>query len=100
MIGSKPFAKLKSREVNGARMAYVDEGEGEIVSSMASRLRPTSGATSCRILMGSAGSSPAILSAWARRPSSRTPGRVATVRPSTPNIYLRCGMRSNWQTES
>ena len=31
MIGSKPYAKLKIREVNGARMAYVDEGEGDAI---------------------------------------------------------------------
>ncbi len=32
MVGSKPYAKLKSREVNGARMAYVDEGEGDAIA--------------------------------------------------------------------
>src|SRR5271166_3188890 len=31
MIGSKPYAKLKIREVNGARMAYVDEGDGDAI---------------------------------------------------------------------
>ena len=31
MIGSKPYAKLKIREVNGARMAYVDEGDGAAI---------------------------------------------------------------------
>ncbi len=31
MIGSKPYARLKSREVNDARMAYVDEGEGDAI---------------------------------------------------------------------
>jgi haloalkane dehalogenase len=31
MIGSKPYAKLKIREVNGARMAFVDQGEGDAI---------------------------------------------------------------------
>jgi len=31
MIGSKPYATLKYRKVNGARMAYVDEGEGDAI---------------------------------------------------------------------
>jgi len=31
MIGSKPYATLKYREVNGARMAYVDEGDGDAI---------------------------------------------------------------------
>jgi haloalkane dehalogenase len=31
MIGSKPYAKLKHRAVNGKRMAYIDEGEGDAV---------------------------------------------------------------------
>lgn len=31
MIGTKPYAELKSREVNGTRMAYIDEGEGEAI---------------------------------------------------------------------
>ena len=30
-IGSKPYAKLKIREVNGARMAYVFEDEGDAI---------------------------------------------------------------------
>ena len=33
MIGSKPYATLKYREVNGARMAYVDEGDGDAIVS-------------------------------------------------------------------
>ena len=28
MIGTQPYAKLKYREVNGRRMAYIDEGQG------------------------------------------------------------------------
>lgn len=31
MIGSKPYAELKYREVNGMRMAYIDEGEGDSI---------------------------------------------------------------------
>jgi haloalkane dehalogenase len=31
MIGSTPYAKLKYREVNGSRMAYIDEGEGDAI---------------------------------------------------------------------
>src|SRR5579871_5409165 len=31
MIGSKPFAELKSREVKGSRMAFIDEGEGDAI---------------------------------------------------------------------
>ena len=31
MIGSKPYSKLKIREVNGARMAYVDGGDGDAI---------------------------------------------------------------------
>jgi haloalkane dehalogenase len=31
MMGSKPYAKLNVREVNGARMAYVDEGDGDAI---------------------------------------------------------------------
>jgi hypothetical protein len=29
MIGTKPYAKLKYREVKGRQMAYIDEGEGD-----------------------------------------------------------------------
>jgi len=29
MIGTKPYAKLKYREVKGREMAYIDEGEGD-----------------------------------------------------------------------
>ena len=31
MIGSKPYAELKYREVKGRRMAYIDEGEGDAI---------------------------------------------------------------------
>ena len=31
MIGSKPYATLKYREVKGARMAYIDEGDGDAI---------------------------------------------------------------------
>jgi len=31
MMGSKPYANLKHREVNGSRMAYIDEGVGDAI---------------------------------------------------------------------
>jgi len=31
MVGSKPFAQLKHREILGRRMAYVDEGQGDAI---------------------------------------------------------------------
>jgi len=31
MIGSKPYANHKHREVNGRRMVYIDEGEGDAI---------------------------------------------------------------------
>jgi haloalkane dehalogenase len=31
MVGSKPYLKLKYREVKGSRMAYIDEGEGDAI---------------------------------------------------------------------
>jgi len=31
MAGSKPYAKLNYHEVNGSRMAYIDEGDGEAI---------------------------------------------------------------------
>lgn len=31
MIGSKPYGKLKSRDISGRRMAYIDEGEGDAI---------------------------------------------------------------------
>ena len=31
MIGTKPYAELKYRDVNGRRMAYIDEGEGDAI---------------------------------------------------------------------
>jgi haloalkane dehalogenase len=31
MIGSKPYAELKRREIKGTPMAYIDEGEGDAV---------------------------------------------------------------------
>lgn len=31
MIGSKPYAELKCREIKGTPMAYIDEGEGDAV---------------------------------------------------------------------
>ena len=31
MIGSKPYAALKYREVSGSRMAYIDEGHGDAI---------------------------------------------------------------------
>ena len=31
MAGAKPYGQLQYRQVNGARMAYVDEGEGEAI---------------------------------------------------------------------
>jgi haloalkane dehalogenase len=31
MIGSKPYASLKYREVHGSRTAYIDEGEGDAI---------------------------------------------------------------------
>ena len=31
MIGNKPYAELKYCEVNGRRMAYIDEGEGDAI---------------------------------------------------------------------
>ena len=31
MVGAKPYGQLHYREVNGSRMAYVDEGEGDAI---------------------------------------------------------------------
>jgi len=31
MFASKPYAELKYREINGRRMAYIDEGEGDAI---------------------------------------------------------------------
>lgn len=31
MIGSKPYAKLKSCKIHGTRMAYIDEGDGDAI---------------------------------------------------------------------
>ena len=31
MVGSKPYAMLKFRNVNGSRMAYIDEGHGDAI---------------------------------------------------------------------
>jgi len=31
MVGTKPYGQLRYREVNGSRMAYVDEGEGDAI---------------------------------------------------------------------
>ena len=46
MVGAKPYGQLHYREVNGYRMAYVDEGEGDaIVLRTATPRRPTCGAT-------------------------------------------------------
>jgi haloalkane dehalogenase len=46
MAGAKPYGQLQYREVNGKRMAYVDEGEGDaIVFAHANRPRHTCGAT-------------------------------------------------------
>ena len=60
-ISAKPYAAKKFAEVNGRRMAYIDEGAGRrrSCSSTATPRRPICGATSCRTAPGSAGSSPA-----------------------------------------
>ena len=42
MVGRKPYAKLKSREVKRARMAYVDEGEREGDAIVFQHGQPTS----------------------------------------------------------
>jgi hypothetical protein len=31
MVGAKPYGQLRYRNVNGKRMAYVDEGQGEVI---------------------------------------------------------------------
>jgi hypothetical protein len=31
MAGAAPFGQLQYRDVNGSRMAYVDEGEGDAI---------------------------------------------------------------------
>ena len=31
MVEAKPYGQLQYREVNGSRMAYVDEGEGDAI---------------------------------------------------------------------
>ena len=31
MVGAKPYGHLHFREVNGKRMAYVDEGDGDAI---------------------------------------------------------------------
>jgi len=31
VIGTKPYAKLKYREVKGRQMAYIDKGEGDAI---------------------------------------------------------------------
>lgn len=31
MIGTKPYARLRYREINGSRMAYIDEGGGDAI---------------------------------------------------------------------
>ena len=33
MFGAKPYGRLQYREVNGKRMAYVDEGQGDAIVS-------------------------------------------------------------------
>jgi haloalkane dehalogenase len=31
MAGAKPYGQLQYREINGKRMAYVDEGQGDTI---------------------------------------------------------------------
>jgi hypothetical protein len=31
MVGSKPYGQLRYRNVNGKRMAYIDEGQGDAI---------------------------------------------------------------------
>ena len=31
MVGTKPYADLRFRDVKGKRMAYIDEGEGDAI---------------------------------------------------------------------
>jgi len=46
MFGAKPYGRLQYREVNGKRMAYVDEGQGDaVVLRTATRRRRICGAT-------------------------------------------------------
>ncbi len=46
MPGAKPYGQLQYQEINGKRMAYIDEGHGDAsCSSTATRARRTCGAT-------------------------------------------------------
>jgi hypothetical protein len=45
-VSSKPFANKKVLEIKGRKMAYIDEGAGDpLSSSMGIRPRPTCGVT-------------------------------------------------------
>jgi hypothetical protein len=46
MPGAKPYEQLQYKQINGKRMAYIDEGRGDAMSSStATRHRRTCGAT-------------------------------------------------------
>ncbi len=47
MPGAKPYGQLQYKQINGKRMAYIDEGQGRLrsSSSTATRRRRICGAT-------------------------------------------------------
>ena len=49
MIGTKPYALLRYREIYGKRMAFIDEGKGDVdrPSAWTAQRHLTSGAMSC-----------------------------------------------------
>ena len=97
MIGSKPCAKLKFREVNGARMAYVDEGDGDAI--VFQHGQPTSSYVWRNVMPHLEGLGRLVacdLIGMGASDKLTDTGRTATVWPSTPNICSRCGMRCAW----
>jgi haloalkane dehalogenase len=95
MIGTKPYAKLKYREVKGRQMAYIDEGEGDAIvfqhgqpaSSCVWRNVMPHLERRCRLIA-------ATSSGWAGQRSSAPRGRIAFTTPNIETIFSRSGTHS------
>jgi hypothetical protein len=99
MIGSKPYAAPRYRDVKGRRTAYIDEGEGAAI--VFQHGQPTSPYVWRNITPHLEGMGRLIAcasSGWGDRTSSAPPARTATATPNTATTCSHYGMRSTSAT--
>ena len=99
MAGAKTYGQLQYKEINGKRMAYIDEGEGDAI--VFQHGNPTSSYLWRNVMPHLDGLGRLVacdLIGMGPPTSSTALAPIATTTPNNVTTCSRCGLPSSWAT--